>query len=55
MAKLEVQLTLLNHAPPLLAYQVIREGVLLHQFQVKAMKEYFDVQPMLAFHNDALR
>jgi uncharacterized protein len=63
MARLEVQLTLLNHAPPLLAYQVIREGVLLHQrseaervaFQVKAMKEYFDVQPMLAFHNDALR
>jgi uncharacterized protein len=63
LARLEVQLTLLNHAPPLLAYQVIREGVLLHQrseaervaFQVKAMKEYFDVQPMLAFHNDALR
>ena len=63
LAEPEVQLTLLNDAPPLLAYEVIREGVLLHQrseaervaFQVKAMKEYFDVQPMLAFYNNALR
>lgn len=63
LAELEVQLTLLNDAPPLLAYQVIREGILLHErsqtervvFQVKTMKGYFDVQPMLAFHNDALR
>ena len=63
LAELEVQLTLLNDVPPLLAYEVIREGILLHQrsgaervaFQVKAMKEYFDVQPMLAFYNDVLR
>jgi uncharacterized protein len=63
LAEPEVQLTLLNDAPPLLAYEVIREGVLLPQrseaervtFQVKTMKEYFDVQPMLAFFNDVLR
>ena len=63
LAEMEVQLTLLNDVPPLLAYEVIREGILLHQrsgaervaFQVKAMKEYFDVQPMLAFYNDVLR
>jgi uncharacterized protein len=63
LAEPEVQLTLLNDVPPLLAYEVIREGILLHQrsgaervaFQVKAMKEYFDVQPMLAFYNDVLR
>jgi uncharacterized protein len=63
LAEPEVQLTLLNDAPPLLAYEVIREGVLLHQrseaervaFQVKTMKEYFDVQPMLAFYNEVLR
>jgi uncharacterized protein len=63
LAELEVQLTLLNDVPPLLAYEVIREGILLHQrsgaervaFQVKAMKEYFDIQPMLAFYNDVLR
>jgi uncharacterized protein len=63
LVDLEVQLTLLNDAPPLLAYQVIRDGLLLHQrspservaFQVTAMKQYFDIQPMLTFHNNALR
>jgi uncharacterized protein len=63
MVEPELQIVLLNHAPPLLAYEVIREGVLLHErssgervaFQVRAMKEYFDIQPMLARQDKALR
>jgi predicted nucleotidyltransferase len=58
----EVQVTVLNHVPPLLAYQVVREGLLLHErsrleriaFEVRAMKVYFDVKPMLDFHSQAL-
>lgn len=57
----EVQVVILNDASPLLAYQVIREGVLLYEqdrrarlaFTVRAMKLYFDIQPMLEFHNRA--
>ncbi|MGQ9583942.1 MAG: type VII toxin-antitoxin system MntA family adenylyltransferase antitoxin [Anaerolineae bacterium] len=53
----EVQVTLLNRASPLLAYQVTRYGVLLYErdrlerlaFEVRAMKVYFDVKPMLDF------
>jgi uncharacterized protein len=63
MVEPELQIALLNHAPPLLAYEVIREGILLHErsstervtFQVRAMKEYFDIQPMLARQDEALR
>lgn len=63
LAEQTVQVTLLNDAPPLLVYEVVREGILLHQrsqaervaFQVRGMKEYFDVQPMLARQNEALR
>jgi uncharacterized protein len=59
----EIQITLLNHAPPLLAYQVLQEGILLHErstaervaFQVKALREYFDIQPILKRNNQALR
>ena len=58
----EVQVTILNRATPLLAYQVIREGVRLFErntparvaFEVAAMKRYFDLQPMLAFQQQAL-
>ena len=57
--KREVQVVILNSAPPLLAYQVIREGVLLCEqdrlariaFAVRTMKLYFDIQPRLEFHN----
>jgi len=50
----EVQVTVLNRATPLLAYEVIRGGVLLHErhteervtFEVRTMKIYFDLQPM---------
>ena len=58
----KVQVTLLNRATPLLAYQVIREGVCLSErskpeqvaFEVATMKRYFDLQPMLAFQQQAL-
>ncbi|MBM4457723.1 MAG: nucleotidyltransferase domain-containing protein [Chloroflexi bacterium] len=58
----EVQILILNRAVPLLAYQVIRDGRLLFErnradrvaFEVRAMKLYFDLQPMLAVQNRAL-
>jgi uncharacterized protein len=58
----EVQVTLLNRASPLLAYQVIRDGFLLYErnqagrvaFEVHTMKVYFDVKPMLDFHSQVL-
>lgn len=61
-ANCEVQVTLLNIASPQLAYQVVRDGRLLVQrdpqariaFEVRAMKQYFDLQPMLAAYDQAL-
>lgn len=58
----EVQVVLLNEAPPLLAYRVAEEGALLYArseaeriaFQVRARKLYFDFRPRLAFHTRAL-
>jgi hypothetical protein len=58
----EVQVTILNRAPPLLAYQVIRDGVLLYErdetervaFEVNVMKVYFDLKPVFEFHRQAL-
>jgi len=58
----EVQVTVLNHAPPQLAYEVLRDGRLLCerdrpariQFEVKAMKMYFDFQPVLNAYDRAL-
>ena len=50
----EVQVVILNRAPPLLAYKVIVEGRLLVcqdqmarvRFQVRATQRYFDTRPM---------
>ncbi len=58
----EVQVVILNRAAPPLAYQVIRDGRLLFErsraervaFEVRTMKLYFDLQPMLAEQNRAL-
>jgi predicted nucleotidyltransferase len=58
----EVQVTILNRAPPLLAYQVLKDGIPLYErsrservaFEVRAMKIYFDVKPMLEFHSQIL-
>jgi uncharacterized protein len=62
LAGVDVQVTILNRAPPLLAYQVIHDGILLHQqdvavrieFEVRTLKLYFDVKPMLEFHTQVL-
>jgi hypothetical protein len=58
----EVQVTLLNSASPMLAYQVLREGSRLYArddkeriaFEVRAMKRYFDVKPRLDFYREHL-
>lgn len=58
----EVQVVLLNRAPPLLRYDVIRYGALLHErtraervaFAVHTMKVYFDLQPRLEEFGRAL-
>jgi predicted nucleotidyltransferase len=51
----EVQVVILNRASPMLAHQVIRDGILLYErtpedhvaFEVRTMKTYFDIKPML--------
>lgn len=58
----EVQVIPLNRAPPLLAYEVIRDGWLLCErdplaritFEVRTMKYYFDVKPMIDFYDEQL-
>jgi len=58
----EVQITVLNRATPLLAYQVVKDGILLYErgqeervdFEVRAMKLYFDIKPWLEFQHKAL-
>jgi hypothetical protein len=58
----EVQVILLNTASPVLAYQVLREGLRLYArddkeriaFEVRAMKRYFDVKPRLDFYREHL-
>ena len=58
----ETQVTILNRASPLLAYQVIKDGLVLYErnrleritFEVHTMKVYFDVKPMLEFFSQAL-
>lgn len=58
----KAQVTLLNNAPPFLAYNVIRDGILLYKrteaervaFVVRTMKLYFDFKPALEFHQQKL-
>ena len=58
----EVQVVLLNRAPPLLAYQVVETGILLYErsqteriaFEVLTRKIYFDWKPWQDFHTRAL-
>ncbi len=58
----EVQVTLLNGTTPFLAYQVVREGKLLYErdanervnFEVQAMKKYFDFQGRLDFYTQTV-
>jgi predicted nucleotidyltransferase len=59
----EVQATVLNRALPLLAYQVIKYGILLYErsrhervaFQVRAMSTYFDFKPTLDFFDQVIQ
>jgi uncharacterized protein len=58
----EIQVVILNQVSPLLAYEVVRDGLLLYEqdervrvaYEVGVMKRYFDVKPMLDFHSQAL-
>ena len=58
----EVQVTALNHAAPLFAYEVLRDGRLLCEhdpavriaFEVGTLRQYFDLQPMLAAYDREL-
>lgn len=58
----EVQVALLNQASPLLAYQVITDGILLYErdraeriaFEVNARRTYFDWKPWEDYHTQAL-
>lgn len=62
VADREVQVTVLNDAPPSLAYRVIREGKLLYEgdrlqrvaFEARTLQIYFDIQPMLEYHREVL-
>jgi predicted nucleotidyltransferase len=59
----EVQVTVLNRATPLLAYQVIKYGIQLYErsrqarieFQVRAMSTYFDFKPSLDFFDKVIQ
>jgi len=61
-ASREVQVTVLNRATPLLAYQAVRHGILLYErsraeridFEVRARRVYFDLKPRLDFHSQSL-
>ena len=61
-SRLEAQFVSLHSAPPLLAYEVVCHGILLHArseqervaFQVRACKTYFDFKPWLDFHSRVL-
>lgn len=62
-ARQEVQVTLLNQAPPLLCYEAIKAQAVLAErspeervaFEVNCLNRYFDLQPMLSFFDDVLR
>jgi predicted nucleotidyltransferase len=61
-ANREVQVVVLNRAAPLLAYQVVRHGILLYErsraerisFEVLTRRVYFDLKPWLDFHTQSL-
>lgn len=57
-----VDLILLEHAPPALRHRVFRDGILLFErdprrrvaFEVRAIQEYLDFQPLAAIYDRAL-
>jgi len=58
----EVDVLILNQAPPALRYAVLRDGVLLYcrdrqamiEFRVRAVNEYLDFKPILERHKRAI-
>lgn len=62
LAEREAQITILNRASPVLAFQAIKDGILLHErdrtervaFEVHTMKTYFDGRSMREFHSEIL-
>lgn len=63
LATSEIDLVLLNQAPPLLAYEVIRSGKILFErnrgeridYECKVLSFYFDMQPFYQFHRNSLK
>ena len=59
----EVDVIILNTAPPFLRYTILQEGLLAFErepasrleFELKAMNEYFDYRPILKLYRDRLR
>jgi predicted nucleotidyltransferase len=58
----DVDVLILNQAPPALRYAVLRDGILLFcrdrqamiEFRVRALNEYLDFKPILKRHGDAI-
>lgn len=59
----DVDLVLLNEAPPLLSHRVLRDGILLHvtderalaDFRFRALQTYLDTKPLREVRAAALR
>lgn len=59
----DVDLVLLNEAPPLLSHRVLRDGILLHvndekalaDFRFRALQTYLDTKPLRQARTAALR
>ncbi len=59
----KVDLVVLNHAPPLLAHRVLRDGIVLHckdeseriAFEVKMLNRFLDTAPLRKRQNEYLK
>ncbi|MBA7555625.1 hypothetical protein ES705_48301 [subsurface metagenome] len=59
----KVDLVVLNHAPPLLAHRVVRDGIVLHckdeseriAFEVKMLNRFLDTAPLRERQNEYLK
>lgn len=59
----KIDLVVLNHAPPLLAHRVVRDGIVLHckdeseriAFEVKMLNRFLDTAPLRERQNEYLK
>jgi len=59
----KIDLVVLNHAPPLLAHRVVRDGIVLHckdeseriAFEVRMLNRFLDTAPLRERQNEYLR